>query len=128
MYFPPGRGTLKGVGKPGEIVWSRVFVEGGTLHAEFGREALVELPVEEIARRWNCTTSQWPMVNAVFHDITRNGFMARHRGNHVNIAYATDSSSANRALAVKAAMLHEMGVKVYLCGRVNLQEGKHDGE
>jgi hypothetical protein len=26
MYFPLGGGSLKGVGKPGEIVWSRVFV------------------------------------------------------------------------------------------------------
>jgi len=27
MYFPLGGGTLKGISKPGEIVWSRVFVE-----------------------------------------------------------------------------------------------------
>ena len=26
MYFPKGGGTLKGVSKPGEIVWSRVFI------------------------------------------------------------------------------------------------------
>ena len=38
MYFPLGGGSLKGVGKPGEIVWSRVFVEGGALHADLGRE------------------------------------------------------------------------------------------
>ncbi len=34
MYFPLGGGSLKGIGKPGEIVWSRVFVEGGALHAD----------------------------------------------------------------------------------------------
>ncbi len=28
MYFRLGGGTLKGVSKPGEIVWSRVYVEG----------------------------------------------------------------------------------------------------
>src|SRR5262249_54061440 len=29
MYFRLGGGSLKGVSKPGEIVWSRIFVEGG---------------------------------------------------------------------------------------------------
>jgi hypothetical protein len=48
--------------------------------------------------------------------------MARHRANHVNIAYATDASLANRALAVKAAMFHELGIKVHLCGQVNMKE------
>ena len=27
MYFPLGGGTLKGISKPGEIVWSRIFVD-----------------------------------------------------------------------------------------------------
>jgi len=26
MYFRLGGGTLKGISKPGEVVWSRVFV------------------------------------------------------------------------------------------------------
>ena len=30
MYFRLGGGTLKGVCKPGAVVWSRVFVEGGS--------------------------------------------------------------------------------------------------
>ena len=29
MYFRLGGGTLKGISKPGEIVWSRIFVDGG---------------------------------------------------------------------------------------------------
>jgi hypothetical protein len=37
MYFPLGGGSLKGISKPGEVVWSRVFVEGGKLHADLGR-------------------------------------------------------------------------------------------
>ena len=44
MYFPLGGGSLKGIGKPGEIVWSRVFVEGGALHADLGRGTVVSLP------------------------------------------------------------------------------------
>ena len=29
MYFRLGGGSLKGISKPGEIVWSRIFVDGG---------------------------------------------------------------------------------------------------
>lgn len=120
MYFPLGGGTLKGIGKPGEIVWSRVFVERGALHVDLGRGTVVELPAEEAERRWRGTTYQWPMVNAVFHGIGRDQFMARHRANHVNIAYAPTSESADRALAVKAAMLAALGVTVHPCGDVSI--------
>ena len=30
MYFRRGGGTVRGVARPGEIVWSRIFVEGGS--------------------------------------------------------------------------------------------------
>lgn len=113
MYFPLGGGSLKGIGKPGKIVWSRVFVEGGELHADLGLGTVVELSDAENERRWRETTYQWPLVNAVFHGVGRDAFMARHRANHVSIAYAKDSS---KALAVKASMLASLGVKVHLCG------------
>ena len=120
MYFPLGGGTLKGVGKAGEIVWSRVFVEGGALHADMGLGSVIELPKEETERRWRNTTTQWPLVSAVFHGIGRDAFMARHRANHVSIAYGDDIGSASKALAVKAAMMHEMGIVVHLCGETGL--------
>ena len=116
MYFPLGGGSLKGVGKPGEIVWSRVFVEGGALHVDLGRGRAVSLPAEETERRWNETTSQWPMVHAVLDGVGQNQLMARHKANHVNIAYATSAQMADKALATKAAMFAELGVKVHLCG------------
>ena len=120
LYFPLGGGTLKGVGKPGEIVWSRVFVESGALHADIGRGSVVELPPEELERRWKLTNPQWPLVSAIFHGIGRDAFMARHRANHVNIAYANDAASAQKALNVKAAMMMEMGIRVHLCGNVEM--------
>ena len=116
MYFPLGGGSLKGVGKPGEMVWSRVFVEGGALHVDLGRGTAVTLPAAETERRWRETTSQWPMVHAVLHGVTQNQMMARHRANHVNIAYTPTAEKANQALATKAAMFAELGVKVHLCG------------
>ena len=52
MFFPNGGGTLKGISKPGEIVWSRVFVMDGCLHVDMGRGSVVDLPEAEIRERW----------------------------------------------------------------------------
>jgi len=116
MYFPLGGGSLKGIGKPGEIVWSRIFVESGALHADMGRGTVVSLPAAETERRWHEVTPQWPIVHAVIHGVSQNQFMARHRANHVNVAYAPSAEIADKALATKAAMLAELGVAVHLCG------------
>ncbi len=37
MYFRLGGGTLKGVSKPGEIVWSRIYLDDGKLRMDLGR-------------------------------------------------------------------------------------------
>ncbi len=116
MYFPLGGGSLKGIGKPGEIVWSRIFVEGGALHADLGRGTVVSLPAAETERRWRETTVQWPIVHTILHGVSQNQMMARHRANHVNVAYAPTAAIADKALATKAAMLAELGVEVHLCG------------
>jgi hypothetical protein len=116
MYFPLGGGTLKGVGKPGEVVWSRVFVEGGALHADIGRATAVNLPQAETERRWRETTPQWPIMHTVLHGVSQNQLMARHRANHVNVAYAPSAELADKALATKAAMLAELGIAVHVCG------------
>ncbi len=42
MYFRLGGGTIKGISKPGEIVWSRIYVEGGRLHADIGRAKVID--------------------------------------------------------------------------------------
>jgi hypothetical protein len=119
MYFPLGGGTLKGVGKPGQIVWSRVFIEDNELCVDMGRGSVVSLPDAETTRRWQETTSQWPIVNTIFHGLGRDALMARHRANHVSIAYGDNAESARRALELKAAMFHAMGLRVFLCGDVN---------
>lgn len=64
MYFRLGGGTLRGIAKAGELVWSRVLVESDEL-IDIGRARVVELPRTETARRWNTTTYQWPIMNAV---------------------------------------------------------------
>jgi hypothetical protein len=120
MYFRLGGGTLKGISKPGEIVWSRVYVMNGGLHVDIGRATVVELPPEETERRWQATSPQWPIMHAVLHGINRDQMMARHKANHINVAYAPSAAEADKALAAKAAMFHEMGVHVHLCGDVRL--------
>lgn len=120
MYFRLGGGTLKGIAKPGEIVWSRVFVEDGALHVDLGRATVVHLPREETERRWAATTPQWPIMHAVLHGVTRDQMMARHKANHLNVAYAPSAEAADRALAAKAAMFQRMGLHVHLCGAINV--------
>ena len=116
MYFRLGGGTLKGICKPGHVVWSRVFVEGNALHVDLGRATAVELPAQETERRLKSVTSQWPIMHTLLHGVTRDQFMARHRANHLNVAYAPTSQIADQALAAKAAMMAELGIHVHLCG------------
>jgi hypothetical protein len=42
--------------------------------------------------------------------------MARHRANHLSIAYAPTAAMADEALALKASFFHALGVQVHLCG------------
>ena len=118
MYFRLGGGTLKGISKPGEIVWSRVYVMDSALHVDLGRASVVELPAEETERRWQATTPQWPIMHAVTHGVSRDQMMARHKANHLNVAYAPSAEDADRALVAKAAMFRAMGLQVHLCGTV----------
>jgi len=115
MYFRLGGGSIKGVCKPGEMVWSRIFVDDG-LKADLGRGRAIELPPQETERRWRITTPQWPMMHAVLDGVSRDQMMARHKANHVLVAYAPDAQCADLALATKAAMFREMGIEVSICG------------
>ena len=120
MYFPLGGGTLKGESRPGEIVWSRVYVLPDGLHLDIGRGTVVDLPPEETRRRWELTTPQWPIMSAVLHGVSRDQFMARHKANHVQVVYAPDAATADKALAAKAAMFNALGVRVHLCGDIRV--------
>ena len=118
MYFRLGGGTIKGISKPGSVVWSRIYVEAGSLKADMGLAQSVALPQEETERRWQITTPQWPMMHTVLPGISRDQFMAQHCSNHIQVAYAPDDAGAAKALCVKAAMFSEMGIAVNFCGDV----------
>ncbi len=117
-YFRLGGGTVKGISKPGVVVWSRIFVTPAGLCADVGIGSAVALPDAESERRWQATTPQWPMMHMVFAGITRDQFMARHCSNHIQVAYAPDVASATMALSAKAAMFEDLGIRVCFCGDV----------
>jgi L-fucose isomerase-like protein len=116
MYFPNGGSTLRGVSKPGEIVWSRVYVENAQLCIDLGRGAAVELPSEETQRRWAETTHEWPIMHGVLYGVSRDQFMAQHKSNHIQVVYSNDAAAADKTLEVKAAMAEALGIRVNLCG------------
>jgi hypothetical protein len=120
VYFPAGGSTIKGISKAGPIVWSRVYVADGRLQLDIGRGDAVRLPEEESQRRSRLTNEEWPIMHAVLHGVTRNQFMARHKANHVQVAYAPSAEDADRALIAKAATFARLGVEVHLCGEVNI--------
>ncbi len=116
MYFPNGGSTLRGIAKPGEIVWSRVYVQGGKLKMDLGRAGVIKLPQAEIERRWKETTYQWPIMHAVTYGVSREQMMAQHKSNHIQCVYAKDAASADLAMFTKAAMAEALGLEVNLCG------------
>ena len=73
-------------------------------------------PEEETKRRSSLTTPQWPIMHTILKSVIRDQFMARHRANHVSVAYAPSAIKADKVLAAKAAMFARLGIKVHLCG------------
>ncbi len=116
MYFPLGGGTVKGVSKPGWVVWSRVWVQPGKLNFDTGICEAVKLPDAETEERLRLTTEQWPIMSAITPGITRDQFMARHKANHINVAYAPTKAAARKAMFAKAAAMKALGLDVSFCG------------
>ena len=120
MYFRLGGSTLAGVSKPGEIVWSRIWIDGSGGHEklcmDIGRAEVVALPEAETRRRLEATTRQWPIMHAVTYGVSRDQMMARHKANHVQVAYAKDAASADRVALLKAELARNLGIDVSFCG------------
>jgi hypothetical protein len=118
MYFRLGGGTVKGVSKPGWIVWSRIFIDGGELCYDTGLGEIVELPQAETEDRWKLSTPQWPIMHTILPGISRDEMMARHKANHIQVVYAPDKEGAKKGLYAKAAAMRELGMKVDICGEI----------
>ena len=116
MYFPAGGSTIRGISKPGAVIWSRIFVADNQLKMDLGRAVAIELPLEETERRWESTTPQWPIMHAVLQGVSRNQMMARHKANHIQVAYAHSAEEADEAMYAKAVAASQLGIDVSLCG------------
>jgi hypothetical protein len=116
MYFPSGGSTLHGISRPGEIVWSRIYVAESALHMDLGRGAVVKLPVAETRRRLDATTPQWPIMHAVTYGVSRDQLMAKHQANHIQVAYANSAREADACLWAKASFANALGIAVNVCG------------
>ena len=102
--------------KPGNIVWSRIFVDRGKLKMDLGLGKAISLPEEETRRRLDSTTPQWPIMHAVLDGVNRDQRMARHKANHIHVAYARSAEDARTAMLTKAALAEELGLEVAICG------------
>jgi hypothetical protein len=51
--------------------------------------------------------------------------MAKHKANHIQVAYAPDATSARRLAFVKAGMAEALGIRVNLCGDIGDDLGRH---
>ncbi len=118
MYFPLGGSTIKGISKPGAVVWSRVFVANNRLNCDIGLGEAISVPQEIAEDNWKQTTAQWPLMHLVMRGITRDQFMARHKANHIQVVYAPSEADARRALFAKAAAMNELGINVSFCGKI----------
>lgn len=116
MYFRMGGGTLRGVSKAGDIVWSRIYIQDDAIHADIGTGKAVELPQEETERRWKSTSPEWPIMHAVLDGVGRDQLMAKHQANHIQVVYVDHHTPASKACRIKAAALAELGIKVHFCG------------
>ena len=121
MYFRLGGGTLRGISKPGFIVWSRVFIMDEKLCCDLGVAEVVELPHEETERRWKETTPQWPIMHAVLNGITRDQMMARHKSNHIQVVYCESEEESHKCCRIKAAAMDELGLSVNICGHISYE-------
>jgi len=119
-FFPAGGSTINGISKPGEIVWSRLYIADDVLNVDIGTASVVELPPAETERRKQSTNPEWPIAHVVLHGITRDQFMGRHKANHVQVVYAPDADTAQKALTAKVALFAKLGVRVFVCGEVDL--------
>jgi len=109
MYFPKGGGTCSGVSKPGIITWARLYENANGLGLDCGLGEVLELPVEEIKRRMEATTQEWPIANVYIPGYDRDQLMATHKSNHITICYGD-------ILAELAAVFRHLGVKVRIIG------------
>jgi L-fucose isomerase-like protein len=86
-YFPVPGGTFAGSSLPGDMTWSRAWLDrDGGLVLDIGRGEVVALPEEVRERWWTGTTRQWPFMAADL-GCSWETIMGHYMSNHVAVAY-----------------------------------------
>ena len=96
-------------------MWARAHYEGTDVHMHVGTGRAVELPPEEIDRRWKATTQEWPLMNAVLDGCGRDDIMAGHQSNHITVAYVSEEKLEFVTQAF-VCMAIAQGIEVHLAG------------
>ena len=109
MYFPRGGGTCSGVSKPGAITWARFYESFGEIGLDCGTGEVVEMPGEEVRRRLERTTKEWPVAMVHIPGYGRDRLMSTHRSNHITICYGD-------ILMELAAVASNIGIDVNIVG------------
>ena len=55
-------------------------------------------------------------MHAVTYGVSRDQMMARHKSNHIQVAYCKTEQAADDAVMIKATMAEALGMKVCVCG------------
>lgn len=114
-----GEGAGTRTGRPGWIVWSRVFVEEGRFCYDTGIAEVVALPSAETVDRLRLTASRETVLHVVLQGVTRDQMLARHKAGRVQVVCAPNKEGARRGLFAKAAAMRELGLEVAVCGNLS---------
>ncbi len=55
-------------------------------------------------------------MHSVLYGVSRDQMMARHKANHIQVAYASDARAADQMALAKAALAARFGIDVAWCG------------
>ena len=55
-------------------------------------------------------------MHAVTYGVSRDQLMAKHKANHIHVAYAGAAAAADDCMLAKAAFADALGIKVNVCG------------
>ena len=55
-------------------------------------------------------------MHAVTYGVSRDQLMAKHKANHIQVAYAKTAAAADECMFTKAAFARALGIRVNVCG------------
>ena len=81
-------GRSRASASPARSSGRRIFVEDGRLKMDLGRAQSSNCRRRKPSAAGSATTPQWPIMHAVTYGVSRDQMMARHKSNHIQVAYA----------------------------------------